>query len=817
MDHLSHDPTCEYCKRALGPMYRHLKGKYGPQIADHTPTLSFDFSGPLPAAVTGARYLMVFVWRLQEVRLIWAFALDRRTKENVLSCLQSVVADLTTLTGGSKPPVARVHSDQAKEFLSHMVMEWLKDQGIRQTFTSTYDSQANGVAERWINLIKTKATVLLASKYMHTSFWCYAVAWVARCYNQKVLGQKPRKNLPEFGQLLLVRTKRNHKLEERGCLGIMAGTYPDIPNGVIVLSVHNHSIQEIYTAHVAPATFSEKDRWFVKRDRHDPNKIVYVSQKGEVSWDIPLSKLSTVEERIPIKHHPHYAALQRAVDGWAWYTSNVGQLLPHFNDIEPEDGEEPLPQLGGAKYHTWHEVTGELLNSTAQQRLEEKELPPLVQIIPEPDLELPQAPSGRPPFRKIEGSLFLPEAVASDVQRQAEAMDENLIPPPHSDEEEHSTHSPEEREHFPSLGGGVPSPFIRDEENGSIAVADADVAETDDEKVIEPPSPGPDTQELEGESDDEVIQQPIPFQMGITPVPEEREPEDELQTWYERTEEQEPQATGSTDPAPKPSPKPKPKPIVKERSPRNLRNRQVARSIQSQPKAKVHWNLQAHGRTYRKGMSPEQMKMEWDLHEPDMIQVHLDRQHELIEEYPKWHKNWSLLMDPVGRGMSEVLDATVQHVRTTKKEMKRLMKTIPLDPFHMENGYTVLSAELSKQLDKQERAYQRNAICGQGKMLTESSIMLDAVQDLGITHREFKRNTHHRINTLQVPAEGLHPWDAVINQTKLLEQEVPSFFQDEVAMKKCTFLRKRYFKQPPVLPEISMKTSRDGGLRLRRN
>ena len=589
MDHLSHDPTCEQCKRALGPMYRHLKGKYGPQIADHTPTLSFDFSGPLPAVVTGARYLMVFVWRLQEVRLIWAFALDRRTKENVLSCLQSVVADLSTLTGGSKPPVARVHSDQAKEFLSHMVMEWLKDQGIRQTFTSTYDSQANGVAERWINLIKTKATVLLASKYMHTSFWCYAVAWVARRYNQKVLGQKPRKNLPEFGQLLLVRTKRHHKLEERGCLGIMAGTYPDIPNGVIVLSVQNHSIQEIYTAHVAPATFSDKDRWIVKRDRHDPNKIVYVSQKGEVSWDIPLSKLSTVEERIPIKHHPHYAALQRAVDGWAWYTSNVGQLLPHFNDIEPEEGEEPLPQLGGAKYHTWHEVTGELLNPTAQQRLEEKELPPLVQILPEPDLELPQAPSGRPPFRKIEGSLFLPEAVATDVQRQADAMDENLLQPPHTDEAAYHTHSPEEREHFPSLGGGVPSPFIRDEEADSTDVADEDDKEISNSKhpslPPDPPAPGPDNPESgEGESDDEVIQQPIPFQMGITPVPEEREPDDELQTWYERMEEQEPQARGSIDPAPKTSPKPRPKPIVRERSPRNLRNRQVARSIQSQPK-----------------------------------------------------------------------------------------------------------------------------------------------------------------------------------------------------------------------------------------
>ena len=35
----------------------------------------------------------------------------------------------------------------------------------------------------------------------------------------------------------------------------------------------------MYTAHVAPATFSDKGRWFIKRDRLDPNKIVYVSDK----------------------------------------------------------------------------------------------------------------------------------------------------------------------------------------------------------------------------------------------------------------------------------------------------------------------------------------------------------------------------------------------------------------------------------------------------------------------------------------------------------------------------------------------------------
>ena len=42
-------------------MYRHLNHKYGMQISDHTPTLSFDFSGPLPIAVIGAKILIVFV------------------------------------------------------------------------------------------------------------------------------------------------------------------------------------------------------------------------------------------------------------------------------------------------------------------------------------------------------------------------------------------------------------------------------------------------------------------------------------------------------------------------------------------------------------------------------------------------------------------------------------------------------------------------------------------------------------------------------------------------------------------------------------
>ena len=328
-DHLSRDPTCEFCKRALGPLYRHLSKKYGKALGDQTPTLSFDFSGPHPVAVLGARFMLLFVWRLDTVRLLWAFAVAGKTKERVRSCLNDVVAELNTYTGGSKPPVLRVHSDQAREFLSQVVMEWLMHHNVKQTFTSTGDPSANGVAERWIDLVKVKATVLLASRYLLTTLWSYAVPWVAYTYNQKTLGQVPKKNIPEFGQLLLLRTKRDNTFQDRAELGIMMGLYPQIPHGIVAVTIQrNKTISEVYTAHVAPAHMEKSEKWFLKRDVKDPNRRVYVSTKGEVTWDFPVDSIPTVEEKQHWDRHPKFVSLQRARDGWAWYTSNKYVFIP---------------------------------------------------------------------------------------------------------------------------------------------------------------------------------------------------------------------------------------------------------------------------------------------------------------------------------------------------------------------------------------------------------------------------------------------------------------------------------------------------------
>ena len=64
-----------------------------------------------------AQYLLVAVWSLGHMRLLWVFGVESRQTSVVLPCLQSCFEDLRALTGGSRPPILRLHSDKASEFL----------------------------------------------------------------------------------------------------------------------------------------------------------------------------------------------------------------------------------------------------------------------------------------------------------------------------------------------------------------------------------------------------------------------------------------------------------------------------------------------------------------------------------------------------------------------------------------------------------------------------------------------------------------------------------------------------------------------------
>ena len=116
MDHGVRDPDCDHCKRALGPLYhRKTKGDR------HLPVFTFDFSGPHPHRANAAQYLLAYVWSLGDMRLVWAYGIEIRQATVVLPCLQASFEDLRALTGGSRPPILRLDSDKAREFLSPVI------------------------------------------------------------------------------------------------------------------------------------------------------------------------------------------------------------------------------------------------------------------------------------------------------------------------------------------------------------------------------------------------------------------------------------------------------------------------------------------------------------------------------------------------------------------------------------------------------------------------------------------------------------------------------------------------------------------------
>ena len=109
MDHGVRDPDCDHCKRALGPLYHHkiAGNRHLPIFTSH------------PHRVNMAQYLLVAVWSLGHMRLIWAFGVESRQASVVLPCLQSCFEDLRALTGGSRPPILRLHSEGQRVFDSY--------------------------------------------------------------------------------------------------------------------------------------------------------------------------------------------------------------------------------------------------------------------------------------------------------------------------------------------------------------------------------------------------------------------------------------------------------------------------------------------------------------------------------------------------------------------------------------------------------------------------------------------------------------------------------------------------------------------------
>ena len=67
---------------------------------------------------------------------------------------------------------------------------------FRQTMNCGYDPARNGLAERWVGIIKVWATALLADVRLPPEYWSYARRWVACVHTHSVVDIPLDKSLP---------------------------------------------------------------------------------------------------------------------------------------------------------------------------------------------------------------------------------------------------------------------------------------------------------------------------------------------------------------------------------------------------------------------------------------------------------------------------------------------------------------------------------------------------------------------------------------------------------------------------------------------
>ena len=149
--------------------------------------MHIDIAGPLTLSDDGFTYFLVGALRLPGFPLlIDVRPLTSRTSVEVCDELGKMVAYFEALQSegfaiGETSRVKRIHSDRAGEFTAPFFAKFLADhKTIHHSFTSGYDPQSNGTAERSVGLIKALAARALATAHLDPSYWSYATRYAAQ-------------------------------------------------------------------------------------------------------------------------------------------------------------------------------------------------------------------------------------------------------------------------------------------------------------------------------------------------------------------------------------------------------------------------------------------------------------------------------------------------------------------------------------------------------------------------------------------------------------------------------------------------------------
>ena len=142
-----------------------------------------------------------------------------RSGAQILPALQEVIAECNRLGF----PVKTAHTDRAREAVSKATTDWLQSQLIQPSFTQGDDPKANGLAERLVGWVKTRARLHLSSSGLGLEHWPTAMTLACAEHRHQVL-QLPGR-VHQYGQRVVFKSKHPTGESKKPFLRWEYGTY----------------------------------------------------------------------------------------------------------------------------------------------------------------------------------------------------------------------------------------------------------------------------------------------------------------------------------------------------------------------------------------------------------------------------------------------------------------------------------------------------------------------------------------------------------------------------------------------------------------
>ena len=190
----------------------------------------------------------------ERTQLLFARALPNNTTASVKGVLQDVVLYLEA----HGLPVYRLHADKGETY-NHSIRGWLRDKGIRATWSEPGVPQSNGQAEAVVRWVKDRSRTLLTSSRLPTRLWPTAVEAATSTQRARVLGWQ-HKMLAPYGSTVHVKQKafdssgprrRERAFESKWFKGTYVGLSNILENGHVIYIPGVGDVKEkfIHTLH----------------------------------------------------------------------------------------------------------------------------------------------------------------------------------------------------------------------------------------------------------------------------------------------------------------------------------------------------------------------------------------------------------------------------------------------------------------------------------------------------------------------------------------------------------------------------------------